>query len=222
MSYFGCSSTWWLHSSPAPSPPPLPSVTFRAPCASTELLLLTSRTRAPGGRTASPAAAGPTPPSWTFSALPASSSKLGCSEPTMELLPKWELGKSPGIAFSEREANLHWRKVCEVRRARSDRRVPSETVYRRALSFLSSSFLLHFLPSYPTQAPTNSLKSVWSVVQNEDSIEGEQRQGCSHCSSRGWTPLNHCMSKSVQRASGRAGCLYQKQTLIITCISYLQ
>lgn len=82
------------------------------------------------------------------------------------LNPRWSFcqnGNSasrPGIAFSEREANLRWRKVCEIRRVRSDQRVPSETVYRRAPSFLSSSFLLPFLPSYPTQAPTNPLKSV--------------------------------------------------------------
>lgn len=95
-------------------------------------------------------------------------------------------------------------------------------LYQMCLLISLSPTPLHFLPPYPTQASTNPFKSVWSIVQNKDSREREKGQGLGGFSFRGWIPLNYCISKLVQRVSRRAGCLYQRRTLLITCISYLQ
>lgn len=169
-------------------------------------MLLKSRTRAPRG------AQSQLSPSKTTTAILQSPGVLDRLSP---LLWGWA-ARNPPQSFChnetlasclwllpQREANLRLSKVCEIGGARSDQWFFLKLfITRYAPSFLSSSLLLHFLPSYPTQASTNPFKSVWSIVQNKDSIEGEKRQGHSGFSSRGWIPLNYCISKLVQRASG--------------------
>ena len=86
-----------LHTNPAPSPPPLQAVTFWAPCASAELLmLLKSRTRAPRGVHSQPS------PSRTTTTI------LDLLSPPRVLLeagqlhPQWSFGQD-GNSASRRE-----------------------------------------------------------------------------------------------------------------------
>lgn len=207
----------------SPVPQPLPSsLTFRAPSRSAELLmLLKSRTRAPRGeqsqlspsRTA--AAILQSLGSWRVSALCVTEARLLSTQSRASTKVATQYVVCLSLLFLKEKQTLVWvRCVKSAEQSLTSRFLLKLFITRCAPSPFCSFLLPH----------TSFNKSLQICLINR-SKQGLNRRreeaGPRGFSSRGWIPLNYCISKIVQRATAEQDvCI--KGKLIITCISYLQ